>query len=118
MSASQVKIVATFSVNAFEAFTAIANEMTAYCKANEPDTLIYDWYVDVYKKEGRLLEVYRDTAAFRQHVTGKIFTEMAPRMMKAITWQSLEAYGDLPNEFDRVMKAFPSVHWAKSIAAL
>jgi len=116
--AQQVKIVATFTINDYEKFVVIASEMVEHCKQHEPDTLVYDWYVDADKKEGRLLELYTDTEAFRQHVTGKIFTDIVPKMGNAIAWQSLEAFGELPSEFDPVMKMFPSKHWINCVRAL
>ncbi len=118
MSESQVKIIATFSINDYDSFVILSKETVDYCKQNEPDTVVYDWYVNSSKTEGRLVEAYANTEAFRRHVTGKIFTDIAPKMMKAIQWQSLEAYGELPSEFDHVMKAFPSVHWSTAIAAV
>ena len=118
MSKEQVKIVANFAIRDHELFVTIAGKMVDHCKQHEPGTLVYDWYVDADKQQGRLIELYTDIDAFRQHVSGKIFTELAPLMRSAIEWQSLEAFGELPGEFAPVMKAFQSTHWSNVVAAL
>lgn len=118
MPAQQVKIVASFEVLDFQAFETFANAAAAYCKQNEPDTLVYDWYIDLQHRQGRLIEVYADTEAFRQHVTGGVFTDIAPKYRKAIRWLSMEAFGNMPEEFAPVMEAVPSTHWPQPIASV
>ena len=118
MSARQVKIIARFEVLDYSAFATFVTAAAAYCKQHEPNTLVYDWHVDEEHRNGTLLEVYADSEAFRQHVLGRVFTDIAPKYRKAIKWISMELFGDMPEEFAPVMKVVPYTHWPQPVAVV
>ena len=118
MSRSQIKIIVNFEIINYSEFVSIAKESIHYCRKYEPNTLVYDWYVDQENKYGRLIEVYSDVEAFRAHVTGRIFSDIGPKYKGVVHWLSLQAFGELPHEFDHILKAVPSVLWPEPLLAL
>jgi quinol monooxygenase YgiN len=66
MSAS--RSIAEWTTDKYEAAVDLARRMTDYIKANEPDTLIFEWFGD--QESGRVLwyQEYRDDEAFLTHV--------------------------------------------------
>lgn len=89
--------IAEWTTNKYEAAVDLARRMTDYIKANEPDTLIFEWFGD--EKTGRVLwyQEYRDDEAFLTHVQN-----MAEQGFRDETLQVLA--------LDRVVLLTPAKH--------
>ena len=51
-----------------EDFKAFVNRMIEITKANEPNTLVYEWYINADGTECHLLETFEDSDAFMAHL--------------------------------------------------
>ena len=51
-----------------EAFKAFANTMIEITNVNEPNTLVYEWFINEDDSECHLLETFRDSDAFMAHL--------------------------------------------------
>jgi quinol monooxygenase YgiN len=95
MSAS--RSIAEWTTDKYEAAVDLARRMTDYIKANEPDTLIFEWFGN--EETGRVLwyQEYRDDEAFLTHVQN-----MADQGFREETLQVLA--------LDRVVLLTPANH--------
>ena len=51
-----------------EDFKAFVNTMIEITDANEPNTLVYEWYIHEDGNECHLLETFKDSDAFMVHL--------------------------------------------------
>ena len=51
-----------------EDFTAVINTMIEITDTNEPDTLVYEYYINEDSSECHLLEAFKDSEAFMVHL--------------------------------------------------
>lgn len=89
--------IAEWTTDKYEAAVDLARRMTDYIKANEPDTLIFEWFGN--EETGRVLwyQEYRDDEAFLTHVQN-----MADQGFREETFQVLA--------LDRVVLLTPPNH--------
>lgn len=106
----QVIVVVRFEVSNVAKFKEVATLCKAYVDDAEPGTLVYDWHLSKDETEGRLVEVYKDKEAFRAHLVGKIFTELAPQFGESIKFHSFDTFGPMPDEIS-LLDGIPSTHW-------
>ncbi len=61
-----------------EDFKALVNTMTEVTDVNEPNTLVYEWYINGDGSECHLLETFKDSDAFMVHLAtvGHMFGEL------------------------------------------
>ena len=61
-----------------EHFKSIVNTMIEITDVNEPNTLVYEWYINASGSECHLLEVFKDSEAFLAHLdyVGHMFDEL------------------------------------------
>ena len=64
--------------NQLEDFKAFVNKMIEKTALNEPNTLVYEWYINASGNECHLLEVFKDSEAFLAHLdkVGHMFDEL------------------------------------------
>jgi quinol monooxygenase YgiN len=79
-----------------DAFKALAEEMCAGTKANEPGTLAYDWHANADGKTFHIFEHYKDADAAMVHL-GNFGKNYAKRFMPMVTPVCFSVYGS-PNE--------------------
>lgn len=118
MNKDVVRLVVSFQVNDFDKFSSVSDACTEYVLGSEPGTLVYDWYVDADRINGRLIEVYESQDAFKQHLLGPVFKKIAPGFGESITWLSIESFGPLPNEFHKILGGLASTNWPQPISGL
>lgn len=89
--------IAEWTTDNYEAAVDLAQRMTDYIKANEPDTLIFEWFGD--EESGRVLwyQEYKDEEAFLTHAQN-----MAEHGFREETFQVLA--------LDRVVLLTPVEH--------
>lgn len=78
---------------AFEAFHAVAQEMTAGSR-REPGTLGYEWYFSADGRHCRLLETYASTEALIAHFQGPVVQQLVPKMSQHCSIDGSEVFGD------------------------
>jgi quinol monooxygenase YgiN len=95
MAKTTVRFVVSLTIKdgQFEAFNAIAKEMTALTQM-EPGTLAYDWYLSPDRTQCRLYESYVDGNAALAHVAGRVVQELVPKLLGPSTITGFEVYGD------------------------
>jgi len=72
-------------------------ELVAEClviSRSEPGTLLYDWYLDEERGLARLYEAYESIDALRAHGSGRVFTEVGPKLLEVCRFTNIDAYGD------------------------
>jgi quinol monooxygenase YgiN len=95
MAKTTVRFVVSLTIKdgQFEAFDAIAKEMTALTQM-EPGTLAYDWYLSPDRTQCRLYESYVDGNAALAHMAGRVVQEYVPKLLGPSTIAGFEVYGD------------------------
>ncbi len=90
-------------------FKALVKEMVDATKANEPGTLIYEWFVSDDEKTCHIYERYADSAATMAHLAafGQNFAE---RFMAVLESVQLVVYGNPNDEVRGALAAFGAVH--------
>lgn len=109
--ADTVELVVQFEILNRDLFLDAARQCAEYVRANEPETLAYEWYMSSDGTQGRLFEQYASEAAFRQHLLGRVFTEIGHALGRAVRWKSIESFGPLPREFHRILGQIKSKNW-------
>jgi quinol monooxygenase YgiN len=87
-------------------------------RENEPETLAYEWYVSSDGTRGRLFEQYASAEAFRQHLLGRVFTELGHALTPAIRWKSIESFGPLPREFQQILGRMSPENWSEPAVSI
>ena len=95
MAKTTVRFIVSFTIKdgQFEAFDAVAREMTALTQM-EPGTLVYDWYLSPDRAQCRLYESYVDASAVLAHMTGRVVQELVPKLLGFSAISGFEVYGD------------------------
>jgi (4S)-4-hydroxy-5-phosphonooxypentane-2,3-dione isomerase len=71
------------------AFVAACTELEQYVKANEPDTLYYEFYKLREPNRYAVIESFRDEAAEHRHMGSATLVAVAPRIAACLdgTWE-------------------------------
>lgn len=106
MTSEQLTLIVTLTINdgAVDAVTDIAQQSRDVVEADEPGTLTYDCYL--LGNVCRYVEVYASSAALMDHVTGKVGTEVAPRLFEHASLDSMLAFGEPTPEARNVLEHF------------
>jgi quinol monooxygenase YgiN len=69
-------------------FIRLCRELESYVRANEPDTLAYEFFKLREENRYAVLESFRDEAAEHLHMSSKILAETAPKISACLdgTW--------------------------------
>lgn len=86
---------------ALDEFRALMAEMVATTEANEPGTLIYEWFISDDGTRCYIYERYADSAVAMAHINW--FGTMATKFSAFANTESFTACGSLPDE---ISKAF------------
>ncbi|HSM72742.1 MAG TPA: antibiotic biosynthesis monooxygenase [Anaerolineales bacterium] len=81
----------------FENFKALVNEMVETTKANEPNTMIYEFYINEDNKHCQTYERYVDSAALLTHI-GNFGEKYAERLWAIAESKGFSVYGNLSDE--------------------
>ena len=84
---------------------------------DEPGTLIYDWYLSEDGTEARLYEAYESLDALRAHSSGRVFTEVGPKLIEFCRFTKIEAFGDF-GEMHGQPSFAPMVWWGPAFSAI
>jgi quinol monooxygenase YgiN len=85
--------VAEFEITDPDKFVEIVAEMVALSQT-EPGTLVYDWYINADRTAARLHEAYDSVDSIMAHVSGPVFTELAPKTFGVCTMTKVQSFGD------------------------
>ena len=106
MPSERITLIMTLTINdgAVDAVTDILQQSRDMVVANEPGTLTYDCYL--HGNVCRYVEVYESSAALMDHVTGKVGTELAPRLFEHASLDSVLSFGEPTPEARSVLEQF------------
>lgn len=106
MPSEQITLIVTLTINdgAVDAITEILKQARDVVVADEPGTLTYDCYL--LGNVCRYVEVYASSAALMDHVTGKVATELAPRLFEHASLDSMLSFGEPTPEARGVLEQF------------
>src|SRR5581483_3992144 len=93
----------TINDGKFDAFQAIAREMTAGTQ-KETGALVYDWYFSADRKRCRLLETYADAKAMKSNVHGPVVQQLVPKLLEVSKLTRFEVYGEPDPEDARTLQ--------------
>lgn len=110
MSNGKIRVVAHFEINpgGRSEFERLAKEAAGYADENEPETLVYDWYVADDGETARIYEVYESSEALLAHLGGKIGTEILPPIMKAAPMTRVDLFGPASDQLVAAAGNFPA----------
>lgn len=116
----QIRVVAHFEVNpgGRAEFQRLAEEAAVYADANEPGTLIYDWYIADDGKTARIYELYESSEALLAHLAGKVGTEILPPIMQVAPMTGVEVFGRPSDELIAAARSFPATLFGKRLTGL
>ena len=90
-------------------FKALAEEMSAATKADEPGALNYEWFLNDDQTECHIYERYTDSAATMVHL-GNFGSKFADRFMACVTPTSFLLYGDADQQVREALAPLGAVH--------
>src|SRR6187551_969346 len=108
-----VELVVQFEIIDLDVFLIAAQRCAEYVRDNEPETLAYEWYLNDEGTQGRLFEQYASSEAFRQHLGGRVFTELGHALSPAIRWKAIESFGPVPAEFHQILGRMRPENWPR-----
>ncbi len=91
-------------------FKALAEEMSAATKANEPGTLAYEWFVSADGKTCHIYERYADSAATMVHL-GSFGANFAERLLAIAEPKRFDVYGNPDDQVRAALAGFGAVHF-------
>jgi quinol monooxygenase YgiN len=115
-STEGVRFVCEFEVTDAVKFKELVDQCVAISR-QEPGTLVYDWYLDQERGIARLYEAYKSVDAVRAHVSGRVFTEVGPKMLEVCRFTNIDAYGDL-REMQGEPEFAPTTWWGPAFSGL
>ena len=70
-------------------FIALCRRLEEYVRANEPDTLSYEFFKLREENRYAILESFRDEAAEHRHMSSKLLAETGPKISACLigTWE-------------------------------
>ena len=89
-----------------ENFKGLVAEMISFIKTEEPETLIYNWYISEANHKGTLLERYKNNQAAIKHVNNFVSGKYVDRLMSICTFESITILGDASDELKETLKDF------------
>ena len=92
-----------------ENFKTLKAEMIEATQANEPGTIIYEWFISDDEKQCHINERYVDSAATMVHL-GNFGANFADRFLAALTPVRLTVYGEPTQELRDALVGFGAVH--------
>ena len=84
-----------------EAFKAFVTTMIEVTDANEPNTLVYEWYINEDGSECHLLETFKDSDAFMVHL-GNV-SHMFDTLFGLATMTRFKIYGSPSAELQQAL---------------
>ncbi len=93
-------------------FKAVMNEMIEATRANEPGTLIYEWFISEDGKSCHIYERYVDSAATMIHL-GSFGEKFAERFLAALEPTRFMVYGNPNDEVRAALEGFGAVHMSQ-----
>lgn len=114
--ADELRLVLDIDVTDPDRFKELAAECVVISRA-EPGTLIYDWYYDDETNTARLYEVYESPEALAAHASGRVFSEVAPKLIETCSFRGIEAFGD-PETLKSAEIVGPTKLWGLPFVAL
>ena len=91
-----------------EQFKILIREMSESVETNEPDTLVYQFYLNHEKTTCMVHETYRNSEAAILHNNSIASKTILPRILSIAKLNQFDAYGNPNEELRNMLKAFNS----------
>ncbi|MFL1011008.1 putative quinol monooxygenase [Flavisericum labens] len=91
-----------------EALKALIDGMILATKANEPDTINYEWSINLENSECHIFERYTNSDAVRTHLGN--FQAYAERFFDCLDVQRFHVYGNPDSELISALAGLGAVH--------
>ena len=88
---------------------ALAEEMVAATRADEPGALVYEYYIDPDGTRCNVVERYADSAAAMVHL-GNFGAKFADRFLAILTPVRFQVHGPASDELRAALSGFGAVH--------
>ena len=98
----------TIKQGKLEELKTLMNEMILATKANEPNTINYEWSIDSEKSECHIYERYTNSDAVRTHLGN--FQAYAERFFDCLDIQRFHVYGNPDAELITSLAGLGAVH--------
>ena len=112
----QLRLVCHIEVSDVAKFKELVEDCVAMTR-DEPGTLVYDWYIDEERGAAQLYEVYESLDALRTHTSGRVFTEVGPKLIEFCRFTKIDAYGDF-GEMQGEPSFAPMVWWGPAFSGV
>ena len=94
---------------ALDAFKTLMEEMVEATKADEPETLNYEWFINADETKCQIYQRYKDSTAIMTHLAS-FQRKFAERFLAAVTPTGLTVYGDPDDVVRGALSAFNPIY--------
>ena len=112
-----IRFVIEIQVDDVKSFKELAAQAVAISR-DEPGTVVYDWYLNEATGECRLYEAYETLEALSAHVSGRVFTEVGPKLVQVCKFVRVDAFGPVPPGAKERRGIAPTTWWDAPFAAV
>lgn len=112
-----IRIVIEIDVNDRDRFKTLVEKAVEIVRQDEPETVIYDFYLDEEARTARLYEAYTSVSALVKHTEGRVFTELGAEFLEVCRFAQIDVFGD-PGEMRERPTIGPTRFWGSAFAGL
>ena len=105
---SAVRIIAWLKVKPgkLDAFQETVTRLVSMARANDPGTLVYDWFIDEKSNRSLVIEEYRSGDCLIAHIKNVGDSGLAANFAAAAELERIEVCGDITPEVATICKGF------------
>ena len=108
MEHNQIHFRAEFTIEEgkIEEYKKLVQDMSRVIKANEPDTINYQFYLNRDETEGIVHETYANSKAVLAHNAGVASQTILPKIFSVSRISRFDVYGNPSEELQKVLTSF------------
>ena len=110
MENNQIHVRAEFTIEKgkIEEFKKVIQDMSRMVENNEPDTINYQFYLNIYETKCMVHETYTNSESVLAHITGVASKTILPKIFNISKLKRLDVYGNPSEELQNVITSFNS----------
>jgi quinol monooxygenase YgiN len=89
-----------------EEYKKLIQEMSSMVEANEPDTIIYQFYLNSTETKCIVHETYENSEAVISHNSGSASQTILPKIFKVARISRFDVYGNPSEELQKTLTSF------------